>query len=244
MQIDHVRVYGLDDSIVASGFPMLETYSAVKFENELDMLGRYKDYMTCVDMRTVPAVDLSADERERAERHLTRAEKLGSCAGGESHDCYLCGIVVQFNMTAPRYFWPEFARYHFADIVSSTSTMHRLKAFVKHILETEDAGDMNAVAELMDAHFTPETRGDVIHSFLAVAAGMYKSNKWNIETLKANLPEGWLQTARVTTNYRQLRTIKRQRKNHPLQQWKDFCAWIETLPMMDELLTVGDNLNK
>lgn len=236
MQIDHVRVYGLDDSIVASGFPMLETYSAVKFENELDMLGRYKDYMTCVDMRTVPAVDLSADERERVERHLTRAEKLGSCAGGESHDCYLCGIVVQMNITAPRYWWPEFARYHFADIVSSTSTMHRLKAFVKAVLASEKEGDMKAVTDLMDAHFSEDTSGEVIHGFLSVASEMMKSDKWSIEKLKANLPEGWLQTARVTTNYRQLRSMYRQRKNHPLQQWKDFCAWIETLPMMDQFL--------
>ena len=236
MKIDHVKVYGLADSIVASGFPMLENYSPVQFENELDTLKWYEYYMHALDTRTIPAVELSDEERVRAGRHLTRAEKLGSCAGGESHDCYLCGVVVQMNVTAPRYWWPEFQRYHFADIVSSTSTMHRLKAFVKSVLASEKEGDMKAVTDLMDAHFSPDTSGDVIHSFLSVASEMMTSDKWNIEKLKANLPEGWLQTARVTTNYRQLRTIKRQRKNHPLQQWKDFCAWIETLPMMDQFL--------
>lgn len=37
-------------------------------------------------------------------------------------------------------------------------------------------------------------------------------------------------TARITTNYRQLKTIYQQRKNHRLPEWRAFCAWIETLP--------------
>ena len=43
----------------------------------------------------------------------------------------------------------------------------------------------------------------------------------------------------MTTNYRCLRNIYRQRRNHRLEEWQVFCDWIESLPMSDELITVG-----
>jgi hypothetical protein len=49
-------------------------------------------------------------------------------------------------------------------------------------------------------------------------------------------PCGFRITARMTTNYRCLRNIYKQRKNHRLPEWREFCAWIETLPMAKELL--------
>ena len=45
-----------------------------------------------------------------------------------------------------------------------------------------------------------------------------------------NIPSGFEYTAGMVTNYRQLKTIYTQRKNHRLQEWRDFCKWIETLP--------------
>lgn len=49
-------------------------------------------------------------------------------------------------------------------------------------------------------------------------------------------PVGLKLTARMTTNYRQLKTIYRQRKNHRLPEWQAFCRWIETLPYAKELI--------
>ena len=57
------------------------------------------------------------------------------------------------------------------------------------------------------------------------------------EELIYECPVGLELTARVTTNYLQLRTIYTQRKNHKLQEWRDFCAWVETLPYADHLIT-------
>lgn len=45
-----------------------------------------------------------------------------------------------------------------------------------------------------------------------------------------NIPSGFRMTAAMTTNYRQLKTIYHQRKNHRLPEWREFCKWIETLP--------------
>lgn len=55
-----------------------------------------------------------------------------------------------------------------------------------------------------------------------------------LEILMSN-PCGFELTARMTTNYRQLKTIYYQRRQHKLPDWREFCAWIETLPMFKEL---------
>ena len=48
-------------------------------------------------------------------------------------------------------------------------------------------------------------------------------------------------TARLTTNYRALKTVYSQRKNHRLPEWREFCKWIETLPYADELIIGKEN---
>lgn len=234
MKIDNIKVYGLAESIVASGFPMLENYDEHNFS--LDSSFVFKDLE-------------KKELDDNFKKHLERAKKLASCKGGESHDCALCGIIVQMNITAPRYWWQEMSRYHFFDIVSSTSTMHRLKSFLKKAIELKretlapkyqgenDAIDYEKNYDYFDlycTHFSPATSTAVFRAFVDFAE-MFLDND-NIELLKANLPEGWLQTARVTTNYRQLRTIKRQRKNHRLNEWREFCKWIDSLPMAKELI--------
>jgi hypothetical protein len=54
-----------------------------------------------------------------------------------------------------------------------------------------------------------------------------------------NVPTGFELTARMTTNYRQLKTIYYQRRNHRLPEWKEFCKWVATLPCFHELCMEG-----
>ena len=54
-------------------------------------------------------------------------------------------------------------------------------------------------------------------------------------------PCGFRLTAGMTTNYRQLKTIYAQRKNHRLPEWREFCHWIERLPMAEKLIVPMDN---
>lgn len=220
LKLDNIKVHGLAESIVASGLPMIENYDGKKFDMDSSFI--FEDLENNV-------LD------DNFKKHLERAKKLASCKGGESHDCFLAGIIVQMNVTAPRYFFPEMQRYHFIDIVSSTSTMHRLESFVKAYAEAERQGFMEKCIELRGQHFSPDTMPNCIDSFLICAKDSIKFG-WGLDRIKANLPEGWLQTARVTTNYRQLRTIKRQRKNHRLNEWREFCKWIDSLPMAKELI--------
>ncbi len=62
----------------------------------------------------------------RDDYRENRAKRLGSATAGSGHDCFLKGVVVQADVTAAQYFWLQWQRYHFQDIVSSESKMHRI----------------------------------------------------------------------------------------------------------------------
>ena len=148
-------------------------------------------------------------------------EKLGSAEVGSGHDQFLTGIVVQFDLTLSIKAWVEAERYHFFDFVSSQSTMHKVAQFdiEEQCNEYVHFGTISIVESLLDCYKndpTPE----------------------NFLRLLYIIPVGFRLTARMTTNYRQLKTMYYQRRNHRLPEWREFCKWIETLPYMSEFLEV------
>ena len=173
----NVCVYGLNESIKASKYPMSVDVSA------------------CND-------DITATVRN-----------LANCEVGGGHDQFLTGIAVQFDLTFSIKAWTEAERYHFLDFVSSQSTMHRVAR-------------MNVDKQCNE--FVCQEVIDVLHKLL----DDYKKDpsKENYLRLLYNVPVGFRLTARMTTNYRQLKTIYKQRHNHRLPEWREFCKWIETLP--------------
>ena len=68
----------------------------------------------------------------------------------------------------------------------------------------------------------------------------YAGNKSEESFLRLiyNIPSGFELTARMTTNYRQLKTMYIQRKDHRLPEWRAFCKWIETLPRSEFITRV------
>lgn len=149
--------------------------------------------------------------------------KLAHSKAGSGHDQFLTGIVVQFDLTFSLKAWTEMQRYHFIDFVSSQSTMHRASKF--------------KVEEQCNKYVTENTIEEV-----KALAERYNGSQSTEDylTLLYNIPTGFQLTARMTTNYRQLKTIYTQRKNHRLPEWREFCEWIETLPYA-ELIVGGDN---
>lgn len=155
-----------------------------------------------------------ATDTEQCSAEVTeRTMALANCQTGSGHDQFLTGIVVQFDLTFTVKAWVEAERYHFLDFVSSQSTMHRIMSMdideqcIDYVRRETIELVEKLIAEYKEAP-TPER-------YLAV---LY------------NVPVGLRLTARMTTNYRQLKTIYQQRKNHRLPEWRAFCAWIETLP--------------
>ena len=55
------------------------------------------------------------------------------------------------------------------------------------------------------------------------------------------LPSSYNQTRNVMINYEVLANIYKQRKEHKLDEWREFCKWIEELPY-SELIT-GKEVN-
>ena len=153
-----------------------------------------------------------------------RIKMLGAAKIGSGHDNFLNGIIVQFDLTFSQKAWVELQRYHFIDFVSSQSTMHRIDRFDLngHMNGYVDGAIKSRLQELVDAYRADKSRDN----FLKV---IY------------NIPSGFELTARMTTNYRQLKTIYFQRKTHRLPEWREFCAWIEALPYMREFLGLDND---
>lgn len=231
MKITHTRIYGIEEAIAAAALPMDPDLGAT-FDTTARTMKKFFDQEP-----------MTPEELQIAEKRFKRALTLSGCKGGESHDCFMVGIIVQFNICAPRYWWPEMQRYHFIEIESATSTMHRLAAFVDKCLEYEKNDDWKSRQYFIAQHFSPMTHPMMIDSFLKYAY-TWKQKNGQIEELKANLVEGFYQMARVTTNYRQLKTQYIQRNNHPLSQWKEYCSWIKTLPLAAEFILSEDRKNR
>lgn len=140
-------------------------------------------------------------------------KNLATSEAGSGHDQWLTGIVVQFDVTASIKWWVEAERYHFLDFVSSQSTMHRVAHFdiEQQCNEYVHLGIVEVVKSLVECY----NENPIDENYLR---------------LLYNIPVGFRLTAGMTTNYRQLKTIYKQRKNHRLPEWREFCRWIETLP--------------
>lgn len=208
MRVENVKIYDLEESIIASGYPMRTT----------------------------------TDMHEPDEKDLKRAHKLSKLATSENgaHGQFLTGIRVAFDLTCTNKMWVEAERYRFLEFVSSQSTMHRITQFnldgsynkyvdprVIEIMK-EKVNEYNSICDILD--------GKLIISTMDSAEEMEEAKRQKyLEILYTN-PAGFELTARMTTNYRCLKNIYAQRKNHRLPEWREFCAWVETLPYAKELI--------
>ena len=165
---------------------------------------------------------MQVDVNNCSEEYTKRIKTLAGCERGSGHDNFLKGIIVQFDLSFTVKAWTEGERYHWFDIVSSQSSMHRISkmnydecfcTYVTDNIKTE----MERLKEIYNSNPTSE----------------------NYLRLLYNCPTGLILTAGMTTNYQQLKTIYGQRKTHRLPEWVEFCKWIESLPY-SELIT-GEN---
>lgn len=145
-------------------------------------------------------------------------KKLGNSLKGEGHDTFLNGIIVSFDLTFTVKAWTEAERYSFLNFISSQSTMHRIAKFDLNTQYSEytDKRIIDIMNELKDKYMETGDPEDYLR--------LLYSN-----------PCGFKLTAKMVTNYRQLKTIYSQRKTHRLPEWREFCKWIETLPNFKEL---------
>ena len=198
------------------------------YEDVVSQVQVYGLYESVKGSKYPMAVDLAKVNDEVTDR----TKKLANAKTGSGHDNFLNGIVVQFDLTFTNKAWVEAERYHFLDFISSQSTMHRItkfdldKAYISYVDERIIAimkEKVKAYNELQEDIKRLREEGKDTTTLNDVAKNKY------LEILYSN-PAGFKLTARMTTNYRQLKTIYFQRKDHRLPEWRAFCKWIETLP--------------
>lgn len=148
---------------------------------------------------------------------------------GTEHRKYMRMMPVYVRITAPLYWWKEFDTYKVGTVSNSCSTMYKIaeKEFTMEDFSCEHLSTVSL------NYF-----GSIIEhlNFVRDVYNEDKSNKgawWQMIQL---LPSSYNQTRNVMLNYEVLANIYRQRKGHKLDEWREVCKWIESLPY-SELIT-------
>ena len=209
-EIKDVKVYDLEECIVASGYAM----------------------------RTEPYNYLKEVCDDNLNHHIERCKKLVKASKNSDihcHDNFLTGIRVSFDIKYPQYLSPEMQRYHFYDIVTSMSKMHRLLK-----MDIDKSCNM---------YVTQETK-DNLKEYIKQYNDVVDFNEHTLDTKEAreaayrawmrvvsNCPLGLELWMRVSTNYKQLQTIYYQRRHHKLvEDWSAVIKMIEGLPYFEPFI--------
>lgn len=166
---------------------------------------------------------------------------------GTEHRKYMRMMPVYVRITAPLYWWKEFDTYKVGTVANSCSTMHKIqeKEFTLEDFSCEHLGvfipaEKNGGVEDYKNLWIASLEETI--DYLNVARTFYnretdpklkKDYWWQMIQL---LPSSYNQTRNVMFNYEVLANIYRQRKNHKLDEWREFCKWIETLPYSELII--------
>ena len=171
------------------------------------------------------------------------------CKAGSDHRKFMRMINVSVDITAPLYWWKEFDTYKVGTVANSCSTMHKIhaKEFTLDDFSHEHliTGEKPLVEGGADApeppnaiwliHRTIQTLNQYRDLYLQTKDKKYW---WQMIQL---LPSSYNQKRTVQFNYEVLYNIYNARCTHKLDEWKDFCNWIEELPYFNEITQIkGD----
>lgn len=161
---------------------------------------------------------------------------------GTSHRKFLRQIFVSVDITAPLYWWKEFDTYKVGTVSNSCSTMHKIhdKEFTlddfshEHLINSA----CMEIQEIQNVRISPMQSMMTTIECLNSYRELYLETRdkkywWQMIQL---LPSSYNQKRTITMNYENLLNIYETRRNHKLDEWKDFCKWIERLPNA-ELIT-------
>lgn len=161
----------------------------------------------------------------------------GLIMAGSSDRKFLRMIHVQANVTAPLYWWKEYDTYKVGTTANSESTMHtihkeefKLSDFsTDHLCDEQSTANVNSPLNVME--HTVSCLNYYRRLFLSDKKD--KKSWWNMIQL---LPSSYNQMRTIDLDYETLMSIHSQRKNHKLDEWRNFCSWIESLPYMRQFI--------
>jgi len=157
---------------------------------------------------------------------LSLATKL--CRAGSDHRKFIRQIFVSADITAPLYWWKEFDTYKVGTVANSTSTMHKIHArpitaddfSMDHMIDTAKThmDSMISYIEQLRKEFVETKNKDIWYSIIQL------------------LPSSYNQMRTCTVNYEVLTNMYFNRKDHKLEEWREFADWIKSLPYAAELI--------
>lgn len=163
---------------------------------------------------------------------------------GTDHRKFMRMVTVYLDITAPLYWWKEYDTYKVGTVANSCSTMHKIadKEFTlddfshEHLIDSIDENWDIAAGD--ECRSTPLDVLYTVINALNIYREKYLETKdkeywWQLIQL---LPSSYNQRRTLMLNYEVLANIYRQRKGHKLDEWQEFCKWIEQLPY-SELIT-------
>ena len=170
---------------------------------------------------------------------------------GTDHRKFMRMMTVYVDITAPLYWWKEFDTYKVGTVASSCSTMHKIaeKEFTlddfshEHLTIRQSVDILKETINALNVFRRVYLEGGALsldHGNTAEPVVYPPKSKdiwWQMIQL---LPSSYNQKRSVMLNYEILANMYKSRKNHKLDEWRDFCRWMEDLPF-SYLITGEEN---
>lgn len=230
IKIENTEVVGFEHAIRGMRNPM----------NSWDKSDSYIDTVSYIpDEDTNFIVEVHKPEFKIGPDDLNLMKKLASA--GSDHAKYRRMITVYADITAPLYWWKEYDTYKVGTVANSCSTMHKIheKEFteedfsIEHLISENEQSDEDRVT-YVSPMFT--FRHIIVQlNFYRERYITTKDKKYWWQMIQL-LPSSYNQRRTVMLNYEVLANQYKSRKNHKLDEWHDYCEWIETLPYAKELI--------
>lgn len=163
---------------------------------------------------------------------------------GTDHRKFMRMIVVYLDITAPLFLLKEFDTYKVGTVANSCSTMHKIhaKKFTMEDFSCENLSHIDIGGGLGSPYQVFKDTVWMLNGLRELYLQTNDKSYWR--QMIEMLPSSYNQKRTVMLNYEVLANIYRSRKNHKLQEWRDFCKWIESLPYSEIITGVEVNAVK
>lgn len=228
IKIEHVETYGWEAAVRGARNPM----------NSWHLSDSYWTHIEDAETQETAKYEYFLGEKD-----LALLKKLS--AAGSDHGKFLRMITVTLDITAPLYWWKEADTYVVGVVKNSCSTMHKIHS--APITSEDFSFDGEAPIGDDEAQFYVDELGaymtfkDIAVTMCEDLRAMYvkTGDKKYWRYLIQLLPSSYNQKRTVQLNYQVLKAMYHARKAHRLDEWREFCSRIETLPYAKELI-VGE----
>ena len=227
IKIENTDVYGFEAAIRGMRNPW-NSWKKSDSEFEVDCATcnnpLYPDCESCPVASGLPVIEVGDND-------LALMKNL--VVAGTDHSKFMRMINITCDITAPMFWWSEYDTYKVGTVRNSCSKMHtiHIKPFDIDDFTHEGCDKIPAAIDALQY-----VVGECEH--LRKLYNDTKNEKYWRAIIEL-LPESFTMSATIQMNYAVLRNMYHARKNHPLDEWRDFCRWVESLPY-SELITGGN----